>query len=201
MSSATCSSSSTPTTLTCSPSRDGRSGTWSGPRLASLRVTTGWAVRRVVCAFAVAGVVLAGSPLATADAPRAVFDGVLRFPLPSGWVGSVGPGWQGTHRVAWILVGDFAFPSDAATHEGTPNVPARKVLITIGDFFATDRAQHWPTVKQLRVPRNPLRQNGRWWHVRFRGRAVVLCVHFGSKPDAATVAGADRVLAAVTHQR
>jgi hypothetical protein len=74
------------------------------------------------------------------------------------------------------------------------------VLITIGDFFPTSRSLHWLAVKQLRVPRNPLRQNGWWWRVRFRGRAVVLSVRFGSKPDAATVARADRVLAAVAHQ-
>jgi hypothetical protein len=129
-----------------------------------------------------------------------VSDGFLRIPLPARWVGSVGPGWQGTHPVAWILLGDFPFPSDAATHEGSPNVPAHNMLITIGDFFPTSQSLRWPAVKQLRVPRDPLRQNGQWRRVRFGGRAVVLRVNFGSKPNAAQIARADRILAAVTRQ-
>lgn len=104
---------------------------------------------------------------------------------------------QAGHPVAWILAGDFRFSSDAAKHEATPDVPAHKALISIGDFVLTRRAAHWPAVKRLRVPRNPLRQDGSWWRVRFAGRAVVLKVQFGSNPDRAAIARADRFLAAV----
>lgn len=162
---------------------------------------SGCEVQRVVGGLVVAGLVFAGAAFASAGVPRAVSDGVLRVPLPSGWVGSVGPGWQGTHPVAWILAGNFPFPSADARHEGTPIVPAHKVLITIGDFFLTGRSLHWRVVKRLRVPRNLLRENGRWWRVRFAGRAVVLSVRFGSQPDAAAVARADRVLAVVARER
>jgi hypothetical protein len=103
--------------------------------------------------------------------------------------------------VAWMMAGDFALPPDAVAHEGTPRVPAGNVLIVIGGFFLEGRARSWPAASQLRVPRNPLRQIGIWRHVRFAGRAVALNVRFGSKPDAAMVARADHVLAAVARRR
>jgi hypothetical protein len=57
-------------------------------------------------------VMLVGSS-AAADSDRLVLDGALRVPLPSGWFGSVGPGMQGTHPVAWIAC---LLRSDASDH-------------------------------------------------------------------------------------
>jgi hypothetical protein len=128
---------------------------------------------------------------------RFVSDDILRLPVPPGWVGSVGPGMQGSHHVAWILAGDFVLPNDAASHEGTPAVPVHRMLISIGDFFPQGQSLHWPHVSVLREPRSLLLRNGVWWRVRFGGRALAISVRFGSSPTTTSIARVDRVLAQV----
>ena len=140
-----------------------------------------------------------GPNAAVGDHGRAVSDGVLRVPLGIGWFGAVGPGVEAGHRVAWMLVGNFAFARNyAATHEGIPRVPVRKVLITIGDFVIRGGASDWPTTRRVRLPANPKRQTISW-HVRFAGRALRLRVNFGSRPTAAQVALVDQILAGIRH--
>jgi hypothetical protein len=141
----------------------------------------------------------------TASAPgagrsRLVTDGVLGIPLPNGWFGSVGPGFQGEHSVAWILAGNFRFPSDAAQHEGGPSVPPHMLLIAVGDFVVTKSSLRWPSVVALRLPTS-VRQPRVFSHVRFDGRAVELEVEFGSRPGPFTLALANKVLGSVREQK
>jgi hypothetical protein len=139
---------------------------------------------------------LPGPDAVAAGHTRDVSDGVLRIPLQPGWFGAVGPGVEAGHRVAWILVGNFAFARDyPATHEGIPRVPARKVLITIGDFVVRGGASQWPATRRVRLPANPTRRTAISWHVRFAGRALRLKVNFGSAPTTAQVVLVDRILA------
>jgi hypothetical protein len=144
-----------------------------------------------VCALVAAfGLALASEP------GRAVSDGALRVPLPPGWAGSVARGMQGSHPVAWILAGDFALPARAAASEGTPRVPAGRVLVVIGDFFPAGSSRRWRKVAALSPPR------GRSWRrVRFADRALVVTVRFGSRPTAKAVRSAERVLAGVTRAK
>jgi hypothetical protein len=145
---------------------------------------------------------LAAGAIASGHGDHVVSDGILRVPLADGWSGSVGHGTESGRPVAWILVGDFAFPATyAATHEGIPAVPRRKLLIAIGDFVLVPPATHWQATKRLRLPPNPARYRTIAWHVRFAGRAVLLSVRFGSRPTSAAVARCNRVLAGVRHQR
>jgi hypothetical protein len=156
---------------------------------------------RIVAALAIAVASLTSATSAPgAGRSRVVTDGVLGIPLPDAWFGSVGPGFQGGHPVAWILAGNFSFPSDAARHEGGPSVPPHRLLIAVGDFVVTKSSLGWPAVGRLRLPASR-RQQRVSSHVRFKGRAVVLEVEFGSKPRAATVALANQILASVRHQR
>jgi hypothetical protein len=133
---------------------------------------------------------------AGAASGQTVSDGILRVPLPSGWRGSVGRGWQGTHPVAWILAGDFRLPAEAAGHEGAPAVPRSKVLLTIGDFFPAGPSGHWSVVKKLRMPHRLIRA-GHWWRVRYDGRALAIKVTFGSRPTAHLVSQVETVLASI----
>jgi hypothetical protein len=126
---------------------------------------------------------------------------VLCIPLARGWSGSVGPGVAGARPAAWLLAGNFPFPADAATHEGTPSVPAGKVLISIGDFPVDSVSLHWPRVARLRLPRSVPTRRIVTWRVRFSGRAVMLSVHFGSKPDPAIRSAANATLSAVHPNR
>jgi hypothetical protein len=132
------------------------------------------------------GTALTGS--ARPAGTRADFRGncgpVLCISAKRGWFGSVGPGVVAGRPAAWLLAGNFHFPADAAEHEGTPSVPPGKVLISVGDFPLGGRSRHWPTVQRLRLPRRGLARRTITWHVRFAGRAVPLCVHFGSTPNA-----------------
>jgi hypothetical protein len=148
-----------------------------------------------VALLLVAGAIMSG------PSAHAVTDGVLRVPLPAHWSGSVGFGSESGRPVAWILVGDFAFPADyVATHEGIPSVPRRSLVISIGDFVLMPPATHWQAVKRLRLPPNPARHRSVSWHVRFAGRAVLLSVRFGSRPTSQAVARCNRVLAGVRRQ-
>jgi hypothetical protein len=131
----------------------------------------------------------AGGSLAIAGNSRVVSDGALRVPLPRGWSGSVGPGFQGKHPVAWIVLGNFALASDAARREGGPRVPTGKALVTIGDFVVSETSRRWPVVRTLEAPRSG------WLRVRFAGRAVVVSVRYGLESDRPAVA---RILAGVT---
>jgi hypothetical protein len=143
---------------------------------------------------------LRGGNVAAGDAMRTVSDGVLRVRLPPGWFGAVGPGMEAGHRVAWMLVGNFAFARDyPATHEGIPRVPARKVIVAIGDFVVRGGASHWPATRRVRLPANTKGRTAISWHVRFAGRALRLRVNFGSPPTAARVALVDRILAGLRH--
>jgi hypothetical protein len=136
------------------------------------------------------------SATAAAGTGRVVTDRILRVPLPAGWSGSVGPGRQGTHPVAWILAASFALPAGAAGHEGVPPVPRSKVLLAIGDFYPTARSARWPLVKSLRMPGRLIR-SGRWWQVRYAGRALAIQATFGSRPSRQLVSEVERVLASV----
>jgi hypothetical protein len=124
---------------------------------------------------------------------------VLCIPLARGWSRSVGPGVAGGKPAAWLLAGNFPFPADAATREGTPPVPRGKVLISLGDFPVDSGSARWSRVARLRLPRFVGRVVS--WHVRFSGRAVMLSVRFGSKPDAQIRRLANATLAAVHRDR
>ena len=126
---------------------------------------------------------------------------VLCIPLARGWFGSVGPGVAGGRPAAWLLTGNFPFPADAATHEGTPPVPSGKVLISIGDFPVDSASVRWVGVARLRLPRSVTAKRVVSWHVRFSRRAVMLSIRFGSKPDAQMRSLADVTLAAVHRNR
>jgi hypothetical protein len=135
----------------------------------------------------------------SATRQRTITDGILGIPLARGWTGSVGPGVQAGHRVAWIIVGDFRFPSDwgPGHREGTPSVPRKRLLIALGDFFPDEYSAHWRRVRKLRLP---ARIDGRRlvvWKTRYAGRALRLSVQFGSSPDAQTIARANDVLRGV----
>ena len=133
---------------------------------------------------------------------RTVSDGGLRILLPHGWSDSIGPGVQGGQSAAWILVGNFSFPPDAAKHEGKPDVPQGNVLISVGDFVPEGPSLKWPRVNRLRLPKGrPGRRQSLSWHVRFADRALWLSVTFGSRPDAQMAALADQVLASIRRQR
>jgi hypothetical protein len=156
---------------------------------------------RVVAALAIA----AGFLTSTTSAPGAgsscvVTDGVLGIPLRNAWFGSVGPGFQDGRPVAWILAGNFRFPRDAAQHEGGPSVPPHKLLIAIGDFVLTKSSLRWPSVGRLRLSAS-VHQQRVFSHVRFKRRAIVLEVEFGSRPSPATVALANQVLGSIRNQR
>jgi hypothetical protein len=110
----------------------------------------------------------------------------LCIPIARGWFGSVGPGVTAGRPAAWLLAGNFRFPSDAARHEGIPSVPKGKVLISVGDFPVAPASAHWPRVQRLRFPRPATAKRAVSWHVRFAGRAVPLSVHFGSAPNPET---------------
>jgi hypothetical protein len=126
---------------------------------------------------------------------------VLCIPPARGWFSSVGPGVSAGRPAAWVLSGNFRFPADAAEHEGGPSVPAAKVLISFGDFPPFGQSVHWPNVKRLRLPRRPVAHRMISWNVRFAGRAVLLSVHFGSRPDAAIRSLVNARLSAIHRDR
>jgi hypothetical protein len=126
---------------------------------------------------------------------------VLCISAARGWFGSVGPGVVEGRAAAWVLNGNFYLPADAAEHEGTPNVPRGKLLISFSDFPVVGRSLRWPRVKRLRLPQRGARQRVIAWHVRFRGRAVSLSVHFGSTPDRASRRLANLRLSAIHRDR
>jgi hypothetical protein len=138
-------------------------------------------VLSLVC---VLGVVLTGS--AWPFASRGNCGPALCIPTGRGWFGSVGPGVVDWHSAAWVLVGNFWFPADAAGHEGNPAVPPGKVLISMGDFPVVSAFAHWRRVRRLRLPRNSTAKRAVSWHVRFASRAVFLSVSFGSAPSRQT---------------
>jgi hypothetical protein len=142
---------------------------------------------------------VATAPISLAG-ERYISDTVFRVPLAPGWFGSVafGGGPPGPPP-AWISVGNFFFPSNyASTHEGSPAVPRRKVLIVLGDFAISASSRPWRRVDRLRLPQRPLARRGVSWHVIFHGRALWLNVRFGSQPNARDRALANAVLASVT---
>src|SRR6266699_2972183 len=106
----------------------------------------GFAVLAAACLVASSGA------CATASR-RSVSDGVLRLSVPRGWSDSIGPGMQSGHHVAWILVGDFSFPRDAAKQEGAPAVPRGKLLLSVGDFVPEGRSVNWRSANRLQLPR------------------------------------------------
>jgi hypothetical protein len=136
-----------------------------------------------------------GAPAATARAEstlaegsrcHGVDDGTLCIPLPRGWFGSVGFGIVERRSAAWLLAGNFPFSAEAATHEGTPAAPARKVLISVGDFPVTRWSIHPRRVRRLSLPAMPASKRSIKWNVRFKGRLLFLSVHFGAQPTRET---------------
>ena len=152
-----------------------------------------------VLALLIGGALLAARPLhgppATGSSASAatVSDGLLRATLPLGWSASVGHGFYRTHPEAWVLLGDFRLPHGAARQEGAPSVPAGSALVTIGDFFPEGASRHWGMVTSLRMPR-ALIVSGRWWSVRYAGRAVSIKVTFGSGATQSLVDHVQRLL-------
>jgi hypothetical protein len=128
---------------------------------------------------------------------RGLTGATLCMPLPRGWFGSVGSGISGNRPAAWLLAGDFRFPSDAAAHEGLPSVPPRRVVISVGDFPLFPWSRHWPRVERLQLPVAQERSLLVRWRVRFSGRDVPLTVRYGSKPTASERALVNRRLAAI----
>jgi hypothetical protein len=141
------------------------------------------------------------SPVASAASAGTVSDGVLRATLPPGWSASVGPGFYqapggSLHPEAWVLLGDFRFPSGAARHEAGVSVPNGRVLVQIGDFFPEGPSTRWQTVSSLAMPRALLLASRRW-SVRYAGRALSIKVIFGSRPADVLVHQVERLLAGV----
>jgi hypothetical protein len=132
---------------------------------------------------------------------RGITGATLCVPLPPGWFGSVGTGIADRRSAAWLLAGDFRFPSDAATHEGLPFVPPHRVIISVGDFPLFPRLRRWPRVERLHLP--PAKQPSRLvtWRVRFSGRDVRLTVRYGSRPTASERALVNRRLGAIRRFR
>jgi hypothetical protein len=141
----------------------------------------------LVTATGLAFAATAASTPGSKQAPscHGVTDNVLCMPLPRGWSHSVGFGVAGGRPAAWMFAGNYFFPRFSGEHEAGPSAPpARKALITIGDFplGIWGRQWHWRRVDRLRLPDTEGRKIA--WRVRFAGRALFLSVHFGSKPDA-----------------
>jgi hypothetical protein len=126
---------------------------------------------------------------------------VLCIPPARKSFSSVAPGVAAGRPAAWLLAGNFPFPGDAAAHEGAPFVPPGKVLVSVGDFPVVSASVHWPRVARLRLPRTVTAKRVVSWHVRFSGRAVLLSVRFGSKPDARIRSLANVKLSAVHRNR
>src|SRR5437870_1324523 len=109
---------------------------------------------------------------------------VLCIRAESGWFSSVGPGVVNAYPAAWVFVGNFWFPADAAGHEGGPSVPRGRVLIWFSDFPVVGTYARWHRVTHLRIPaKHPTTKRLLRWHVRFAGRAVYVGVRFGSRPS------------------
>lgn len=128
---------------------------------------------------------------------RGIAGATLCIPLPRGWFGSVGFGVVSRRDAAWLLAGNFRFPSNAASNEGLPLVPSGRVLISIGDFPVSEQSLRWRRVKRLRLPNTPESRRAVAWRVRFAGRALLLNVRFGSTPTAKTRSLVNLRLAAV----
>jgi hypothetical protein len=143
------------------------------------------------------GVTTSARPAAQRSPCRGSTDGILCAPLPSGWHGSVGFGVADHRPAAWLLVGNFRFPKDAATHEGTPSVSQHRVLISIGDFPNLGRSAHWRRVQRLQLPEDSATDREVRWHVRLARRAVSLDVQFGSRQESRARKAVNVRLAAV----
>jgi hypothetical protein len=122
-----------------------------------------------------------------------VSDGALEATLPPGWTTSIGQGFYRTHPQAWMLIGDFHLSHRAAQHEGGPKAPTGRVLLTVGDFFAEGPSRSWQAVPSLSMPQ-ALIKSGRWWSVRYAGRALSIKVSFGSAPTPALIHQVQRLL-------
>lgn len=75
-------------------------------------------------------------------------------------------------------------------------MPRGKVVLAIGDFFPAASSSHWRVVTTLRVPQSVVR-SGRWWRVRYAGRAIAISATFGSRPPNALVVQVEDVLGAI----
>jgi hypothetical protein len=163
--------------------------------------TIGVVARRVALVIALGTLGAAFTGPARPAGSRLTFRGTcgpaLCVPLARGWSSSVGPGVAAGRPAAWLLAGNFRFPTDAATHEGAPSVRPGKLLISVGDFPILPAFAHWPLAARLRLPRSSTAVQVVSWRVRFLGRAVMLSVRFGSTPDAALRRLANATLAAV----
>jgi hypothetical protein len=98
----------------------------------------------VVCLACALAAVLTSS--ARAFASRGNCGPVLCIRAERGWFSSVGPGVANARPAAWVLVGNFWFPADAAGHEGYPSIPRGKVLIGFSDFPVVGTYARWRRV-------------------------------------------------------
>jgi hypothetical protein len=129
-------------------------------------------------------------------------DNILCMPLPRGWSHSVAFGHTPAGSAAWMHAGNFRFSRSAARNEGFPGVPARRVLITIGDFPVFGNwGRKWPRVDRILLPARSVKERAFAWHVRFAGRALYLSVHFGLHPNTRTRALVNRRLATLGRVR
>lgn len=157
------------------------------------RLLTATTLALLTVGAALAVTSIAGPPAGSAAGADTVSDGFLRATLPPGWSASVGPGFNRTHPVAWVEVGDFRLSPGAAQHEGTPSVPQGRALVVIGDFFPDGPSRHWRSVTSLHMPRASI-VSGHWWSVRYAGRALSTQVIFGSAPTQTVVDQVERLV-------
>ena len=157
----------------------------------------------VLTVAGVLGTALAGSarPCASRTTASAACGPRLCIPSANGWFSSVEPGVVAGHPAAWLLVGNFRIPPDAAGREATPFVPSGKVLISLADFPVTSASAHWSPVQRLHLPQRLRARRVVSWHVRFSGRAVPPGVHFGSAPTPAMRRSANARLLAIRPRR
>ena len=76
-------------------------------------------------------------------------------------------------------------------------MPPGKLLVSVGDFPILPAFAHWPRVSRLRLPPSSATVPVVSWRVRFLGRAVMLSVRFGERPDPRLRRLADATLSAV----
>jgi hypothetical protein len=161
----------------------------------------GRAVGGLAVALAVAA--SAPAPAGAGHAQRAchgVGDGVLCMELPRGWSKAICPGRVGGKAAAYLLAGNYRFQYRRC-QEGEPDVPAGRILISIGDFPTVGRWAHLPRVRHLRLPRRAIASRVVGWQVRYAGRGIAVVVHFGSRPTAQSRALVNTRLASVRRVR
>jgi hypothetical protein len=165
-----------------------------GRRLVTMRT-------RIVLLIFACGLALSMASAARPSTNRGTCGPALCAPKADGWFTSVGTGAVNSRPAAWILVGNFRFPVDAAGQEGTPAVPPGKVLIAFSDFPVVSAYARWRRVMRLHLPTGVPVGRSVVWHVRFAGRAVYVRARFGSQPTVETWQLANAKLKSVYRKR